>query len=86
MTCQQCGAPLQIGSWPFCPHGPTRNFSVIGDDWPGGKTFENLGHEPVTLYSKTEWKRELKARGLVHRDHHVPLQGGDTHPETTRWI
>jgi hypothetical protein len=40
--------------------------TVIGDEWPGGgpRTFENMGHEPVTCDTKSDYRRELKARGL----------------------
>ena len=56
MTCPTCAVELTIGDWPFCPHG-VGHANVNGDDWPGGKTFENLGHEPVTLYSRSELRR-----------------------------
>lgn len=26
MTCDKCGAELQIGAWPWCPHGDARGF------------------------------------------------------------
>lgn len=25
MTCHECGNPITVGDWPFCPHGPASN-------------------------------------------------------------
>lgn len=87
MDCPKCGADVQVGEWPWCPHGRPRNFDIQTDEqWIGGKTFENLGHEPVTVYSRSELKREMQARGLEHAVRHVGLQGSDKNPNTTRWI
>jgi hypothetical protein len=78
--CPKCHAPLALGDFPFCPHGRGETTGVEAVTWPGGITFENLGHDPVTLYSPAELKREMKARGLEpmvrHRD-------GD--PHTRSW-
>ena len=74
-----------IGSWPFCPdHSPGRS-SAIGDEFIGGLTLENLGPEPVTIRSRTELRRELKARGLVECVRHVPVPGSDKSPHTSSW-
>jgi hypothetical protein len=51
--------------------------TVIGDEWPGGKTFEHISHEPITVYSKTELKRQLDAHGLRHTDRYHPHDGPD---------
>lgn len=49
-------------------------------------TLENLGHEPVTVYSRSELKREMDARGLREFVRHVPdSPGGDSSKHTTRW-
>ena len=44
------------------------------------------GHEPMTFHSKSEWKREMKARGLVNQVRHVGVQGSDKSPHTQRWV
>lgn len=59
---------------------------VIDDSVPGGFTVENMGPTPLTFYSKTEWRRTMKERGLVNNVYHVPLQGTDKSPHTTRWV
>ena len=85
MTCPTCGIELVVGSWPFCPHG-RGSYTAQPNDIPGGLTLENLGHEKVTVYSRSELRRELKARGLVEMVRHVPVPGSDKSPHTTSWV
>lgn len=66
VTCDKCGHTLEIGDFPFCPH-PKGAQTVIGDDWPGGKIFENGFPEPRTFYSKSEHQKALAERGLEMR-------------------
>lgn len=80
------------GEYPPCPNcgGATerlwrRSPTVIADEIPGGLTVENLGHDPVTVYSKSELAREAKARGLEPFVRHVPIPGTDRSPHTTDW-
>lgn len=63
----------------------TRTATVIGDEIPGGLTLENLGHEPVTVHSRTELKREMDARGLKPFVRHVGAPGSDKSRHTTKW-
>ena len=84
---------VPVGTHPPCPQcgGQTERLwsgtsaGVTQDSWEGGKTFENLGHDPVTLYSRSELKRELKARGLQEMVRHVPVPGSDRSPHTSNW-
>lgn len=82
--CEKCGAELRMGEWAFCPHG-RGTYGAQSDDWPGGKTFENLGPQEITLYSRSELRRELKARGLEECVRHVPVPGSDRSPHTVSW-
>lgn len=80
-TCPSCGITYGVGASPWCRDNHEGGVSGIEDvTWPGGITFENLGDQPVTLYSPSELKAELKARNLEpmirHRD-------GDQH--TRSW-
>jgi hypothetical protein len=84
-TCEKCGAEIQVGAWPYCPHGAPRG-SIIRDEIPGGLTITNMGHEPVTVYSWSERNRIMKARGLREQVRHMPLPGTDKSPHTSRWI
>jgi hypothetical protein len=82
--CDRCGETLYVGDYPFCPHGRGAS-GALSDDIPGGRTYENLGPVPVTVYSKSELRRELKARGLEEFVRHVPVPGSDRSPHTTSW-
>lgn len=75
MTCDCCGAELRIGDYPFCPHG-VGSTGIEDVTWPGGKVFENLGHDPVRCDSPADLKRELKRRNLEPMVRHVD---GDQH-------
>jgi hypothetical protein len=84
MTCEKCGQEMAIGGWPWCPHEPGAT-GAIDDSFIGGRTYENLGHSEVTVYSRSELRRELKARGLEEYVRHVPVPGTDKSPHTTSW-
>lgn len=77
MICERCGEVLAVGQWPFCPHAAVRDVAVIGDEYPGGKTFEHLDHQPVTVYSKSELKAEMDKRNLRFTDRYHPHDGPD---------
>lgn len=73
-TCDRCGATLKVGDFPFCKngsgHGPWR-VHVIDDTIEGGpRFFETMGDQPVWIESKSQWRREVEARQLVHVDKH----------------
>lgn len=61
--CEVCGVSLDVGAWPFCPHGTYRG-SNITDEIPGGFTQENFGHRPETFYSKKAMLHRAKELGL----------------------
>ena len=62
-ACKKCGVEFQIGDWPFCPHGRSAT-SVVADDIPGGMVVENGFPEPIRVFSHSEHRRLLAARGL----------------------
>jgi hypothetical protein len=66
-VCERCGSTYGIGDWYDCPHGRYGG-TAIPDDYPGGLTIENMGNEPVTVYSKSELLREADKRNLRLRD------------------
>ena len=73
MTCETCGRTLEVGSWPWCPHDPTGGHAIqTNESFIGGLTIENLGHEPVTVYSREEFKEQMVAHGCEQRIKHVP--------------
>lgn len=65
MTCDRCGEAVDIGDWPFCPHG-TPNLSVIDDQLDGGpRRFETMGDDAPYIETKSQWRREVAKRGLI---------------------
>ena len=92
MDCQTCGTTLRVGDWPFCRNGRghepfiAANLAVIDDSIPGGMVVENMSATPMTFHSKSDWRREMKARGLTHKVEHVGVPGTDRSPHTKRWI
>lgn len=77
MTCERCGEVLAVGQWPFCPHAAVRDVAVIGDEYPGGRVFENIDHHPITVYSKSELRRELDKHELRFTDRYHKNDGPD---------
>lgn len=92
MICDKCGKDIAVGEWPFCggknAHGfPERPLAVIDDTIVGGpRFFENLGHEPVYIESRSQLRDELRARGLREQVRHVGVPGTDKSTETSRWV
>ena len=92
MTCESCGHELQVGQWPFCRNGRghevfvSDHLAVIDDTIPGGLVIENMSSQPITFYSKSDYRREMKARGLVNKVEHVGVPGTDKSPMTSRWV
>jgi hypothetical protein len=95
--CKSCKAWREIlaapGEHPPCPEcgGETERFYIRGydfqgDEFVGGLTVENLGHEPVKVYSKSELKAECEKRGVEQMVRHVPVPGSDKSPHTQRFV
>jgi hypothetical protein len=61
--CEHCGHELEVGDFPFCPHGRGA-FTNIPDDVPGGFVVENGFDQPTRFYSHSEHEKALAARGL----------------------
>lgn len=99
-VCKECGWVKADNYEPrttmevLCPNGHVSeivyvgaSFAVHGDDqFIGGRVYENLGHEPVVIHSRSQLKRELDARGLREFVRHVGTQDGDRSRHTSRWI
>jgi hypothetical protein len=94
--CPNCGWQGEITAAPHehppcsrCGHRTERiylgGYGMVGDEIVGGQVIENLGHQPVTVYSRSELKREAEKRGLEIAVRHVGTPGSDKSPHTTRW-
>jgi len=77
VICDECGAELQVGVWPFCPHGRSASV-VIPDDVPGGFWVENGFNEPRQFYSRSAHRAalarenmEVRVRWAGPHDQHV---------------
>lgn len=76
LHCAACDRWQTIVSWDHQPLPPcvcgaayerdpsVTAHAVIGDEWPGGKVFENGFPEPRRFYSRSEYHRALAERGL----------------------
>lgn len=70
IVCERCAQAYDIGEWPWCPHGRP-HLAVIDDTLEGGpRCFETMGPDAPFIASKSQWRREVAARGLVHVDRH----------------
>jgi hypothetical protein len=74
LTCDRCGQTLRVGDFPFCRNGSGHgryNINVIDDQIEGGpRFFENFGHEPVWIGSKSEWRAAVDRHQVVNVDKH----------------
>lgn len=80
IRCDTCGDILQVGDYPFCPHGRASGF-INRDEIPGGVTLENYGPTPVTFYSHSERRAYMAANGLREREKFSPTPGTDVDPQ-----
>lgn len=80
MTCDECGAELHVGDYPFCPHG-SGSQAVAQDEIPGGMWVENGFPQPIKVYSHSEHRRLLAERGLEIRAKYC----GDADKHLTNW-
>lgn len=87
MTCDRCGATLEIGAFPFCKGQPSDHGrgvgAVHGDEMDHVQV--NGTREPIRFTSKAERRAWLKANGLEEAVRHVPLAGSDKSPHTIDW-
>lgn len=79
VACDHCGQILEVGMYPFCPHGVGTN-ARIHDDIPGGLVLENYGPHPVTVYSHTERRALMAQQGLEQKERFSPMPGTDIDP------
>lgn len=80
MMCDQCGVELQIGDWPFCPHGRS-HLVTVPDDVPGGFIAENGFREPRRFDSRSAHRAALEAENCEVR----AKWAGPEDKHLTRW-
>lgn len=88
MICDRCYRPA-VGDHGIglCPLEPRRYVAAAVESvtWPGGRTFENLGHEPQTFYHRSEYDRYLRTYHIQEFVRHQPTPGSDKSPHTSSW-
>ena len=59
MICERCGKELQVGQWPWCPHGDARGFGDLPLEpyWD-----ENISPEGAYITSRGQ-RRALMSKG-----------------------
>lgn len=62
------------------------SYNFVSDEFVGGRVFENLGHEPMKLYSKSELKNVMAERGLIEKVEHKTVAGTDKSEHTQRFV
>jgi hypothetical protein len=80
LICDACGVELQVGAWPYCPHGVGKS-SIVPDEVPGGFWVENGFETPQKFYSHSAHEAALAARGLEIRAKHT----GDSDKHLINW-
>lgn len=87
--CPKCGHEIEIGEFPFCPHG-FGSMTIVGDDIPGGVEIKhglcNEDGTPRRYYSKSEIAAEAKRRGYRNQVEHVTAPGTDKNQHTQRFV
>ena len=78
--CPRCGAAVEVGDWPFCPHGRGTNH-VVQDEIPGGQYFENGFDRPTRFDSHSAHRAALEARGYEI----VVKHAGEHEKHLTKW-
>lgn len=64
-TCEKCGAELEVGSWPFCPH-PGGVSLVTEKSYPF--TTKMFTGQPVEVTSRAHERALMREHNVVKRD------------------
>lgn len=79
IRCDTCGALLEVGQFPFCPHGQGAN-NIERDEIPGGIVLENYGKHPIRFDSHSERRRYMANHDLHEKEKFSPFPGTDRDP------
>ena len=94
MTCETCGATLQVGQFPFCHGDPAAHQpytgGIVPDDIPGGLLITNgLCHAdgtPRRFDTRSAIAAEAKRRGMTNFVRHQGTESGDRSRQTQRFV
>lgn len=62
--CEKCGAELEVGEWPFCPHG--QGSAVASKQYPF--VTSNFNGQPIEVTSAAHEKALCAEYGVCKRD------------------
>jgi hypothetical protein len=65
MNCDSCGHELQVGEWPFCPHGFPGTTHSPANGFPF--TTSHITGKPMTFNSEAELRTACKMYNVNHR-------------------
>ena len=70
MTCDKCGAELQVGQWPFCGGDPAKHEDARGFGEAPLEPYmdEHLGPEPVEITTRAQRRRIMSQAHLDYLD------------------
>ena len=65
MKCDDCGAELQVGQWPWCPHEDAHNFgeAPLEPYWD-----EHLDSNPIHVTTRHERRQIMARNNLEYHD------------------
>lgn len=63
--CEKCGHELQIGDYPFCPHG--NNFKQYSGSLSFPYTTSHITGKPIEVRSESHLKELCQTHGVTHR-------------------
>jgi len=94
VICDQCGAALRVGDFPFCHGDPTKHQpytgGIVPDDIPGGLLITNgLCHDdgtPRRFDTRSSIAAEAKRRGFTNYVQHRGTESGDKSSQTQRFV
>ena len=84
MTCEKCGAVLEIGSYPFCKGGHARGTTRVNGD-ECDYVDHNLAEQPIRIRSWSERRRLMKERGLEDAPYIEPPPTFEGKAATSNW-
>jgi len=69
--CDECGAMMEMGSWPFCGGDPSKHEVVrnchMGEEPLEPYWDENLGPDPILITTRGQRRKIMEEQGLYYK-------------------
>jgi putative FmdB family regulatory protein len=85
LSCPTCEATA-VKVWKSKASNTISDERIGGVSCTNGLTIENVGHEPQTFYSRSEYNRYLTENYIRPAVRHAPGKESDRSQHTTRWV